>query len=81
MVDVREEDLVYFKNLTFIDLSDNGLNLAWLQNLDGLEECDMQYNQMTQIKLKENAFSRMRALHLSYNKIPPASLQEFGHLK
>jgi hypothetical protein len=27
IVDVREEDLVYFKNLTYLDVSDNSLYL------------------------------------------------------
>ena len=53
---MREEDLVYFKNLSFIDLSDNHLNLAWIQNFEGLQELDMQYNQMTAIQLRQNAF-------------------------
>jgi len=44
IIDVREEDLVYFKNLSFIDLSDNHLNLGWIQNFGGLQELDMQYN-------------------------------------
>jgi hypothetical protein len=44
IIDVREEDLVYFKNLSFIDLSDNHLNLGWIQNFEGLQELDMQYN-------------------------------------
>jgi Leucine-rich repeat (LRR) protein len=49
IIDVREEDLVYFKNLSYIDLSDNHLNLGWLQNFEGLQELDMQYNQMSTI--------------------------------
>ena len=56
IIDVREEDLVYFKNLSFIDLSDNHLNLAWIQNFEGLQELDMQYNQMTAFQLRENSF-------------------------
>ena len=42
--DVRMEDLVYFKNLKAIDLSDNQLQLDWLRNLENCEEIDLQYN-------------------------------------
>ena len=77
IIDVREEDLVYFKNLTYIDLSDNSLNMAWVQNLEGLEELDMQYNQMQNIKLKASSFLNLKALHLSYNRVPPACIEEF----
>lgn len=30
IIDVKQEDLVYFKNLDFIDLSDNNCNLHLL---------------------------------------------------
>jgi len=41
IVDVREEDLVYFKNLQYIDLSENHVNLHQLVNLVSLEELDL----------------------------------------
>lgn len=41
IVDVREEDLVYFKNLNFLDVSDNSIYLEQLVNLINLEELDM----------------------------------------
>lgn len=46
IIDVREEDLVYFRNLTHADFSDNSLNLAWLVNLEGVSEMDLQNNNM-----------------------------------
>ncbi len=49
-VDVRMEDLLYFKNLTSIDLSDNKISLEWLRNLENIEEIDLQYNSLTSIK-------------------------------
>ena len=48
--DVRMEDLLYFKNLTSIDLSDNKISLEWLRNLENIEEIDLQYNSLTSIK-------------------------------
>ncbi len=44
ITDVRDEDLAYFKNLVFLDLSDNRVNLEWLKNLEAIEEIDLQYN-------------------------------------
>jgi Leucine-rich repeat (LRR) protein len=44
------EDLLYFKNLTSIDLSDNKISLEWLRNLENIEEIDLQYNSLTSIK-------------------------------
>ena len=44
IVDVREEDLLYFPNLTHLDLSDNRIALSQLLNLVSLEELDVQYN-------------------------------------
>ena len=41
IVDVREEDLVYFKNLIYLDASDNSIYLEQLMNLSNLEELDL----------------------------------------
>jgi hypothetical protein len=51
IVDVREEDLVYFKNLVFLDVSDNSVYLEQLMNLVSLEELDLQYNNLDHIEL------------------------------
>ena len=42
--DVTEEDLEFFKNLTFLDISDNRVQLHQLANLVSLQELDLQYN-------------------------------------
>ena len=46
IVDVKEEDLAYFTNLTHLDVSDNQILMSQLLNLVSLEELDMQYNNM-----------------------------------
>ncbi len=51
IVDVREEDLIYFKNLNFLDVSDNAIYMEALMNLVNLEELDMQYNNLDHIEL------------------------------
>ena len=42
--DVTEEDLEFFKNLTYLDISDNRVQMHQLMNLVSLQEIDMQYN-------------------------------------
>ena len=51
IVDVREEDLIYFKNLTFPDVSDNSIYLEQLANLINIEELDIQYNNLDHLEL------------------------------
>lgn len=42
IVDVREEDLMYFKqNLKFLDISDNHISIEQVVNLASLEELDL----------------------------------------
>ena len=52
IVDVREEDLIYFKqSLKYLDVSDNNLRMEQLLNLQALEELDMQYNNIDGLDL------------------------------
>ena len=77
---MRIEDLVYFKNLVSVDLSDNQIQLEWLRNLENIEEIDLQYNSLQGLDLEEGIFPRLKYLHLSYNKVPPAHIQQLGFL-
>jgi len=74
IVDVREEDLVYFKNLIFLDISDNQIFIEQLLNLVNIEELDMQYNNLDHLELQPQAFPLLQVLRLSYNKIPPSHI-------
>jgi len=56
IIDVREEDLIYFKNLIFLDISDNQVYLEQLQNLSNLEELDLQYNNLDHLEVSPTAF-------------------------
>lgn len=49
IIDVKEEDLVYFTNLTHLDISDNNVLLSQLLNLVSLEDLDIQYNNLNQL--------------------------------
>ena len=76
--DVTEEDLEFFKNLTYLDISDNRVQLHQLMNLVALQELDLQYNSIDQLQLVDGCFPNIQTLHLSYNQIPPGHLQDLG---
>jgi Leucine-rich repeat (LRR) protein len=57
--EVREEDLMYFPNLTHLDISDNNVKLSQLLNLINLEELDIQYNNINNIQLNEGSFPKL----------------------
>ena len=44
IVDVKEEDMLAFSNLSYLDLSDNNVKLHQLANLLNLRELDLSYN-------------------------------------
>lgn len=46
IVDVKEDELFSFTNLTHLDLSDNQVQLNQLANLLGLQDLDLQYNNL-----------------------------------
>lgn len=46
IVDVIEEDLCYFQNLTTLDLSDNKVRVEQLRNLRYLCDLNLQFNQI-----------------------------------
>jgi len=58
IVDVIEEDLCYFQNLTTLDLADNKVRLEQLKNLKFLQDLNLQFNSISQIPvLNEHDFS------------------------
>ena len=79
--EVQEEDLEFFKNLTYLDLSDNQVKMHSLANLSALEELDLQYNQIDSLSLSDEMFPELHTLHLSYNRIPKDHLFSLGNLK
>ena len=69
IVDVIEEDLCYFQNLTHLDLADNKVRLEQLRNLKFLQELNLQFNSITMIPpLSDKDFTNLEVLNLSYNK-------------
>lgn len=49
--DVTEEDLNFFENLTYLDISDNNVQMHQLMSLTALQELDLQYNSLNQLQL------------------------------
>ena len=74
IIDVREEDLVYFKNLISLDISDNSVTVEQLVNLASLQTLDLQYNNLDHIEIPPGSFEKLEELSLSYNKIPPSHI-------
>jgi len=51
--------LLYFPNLTHLDVSDNHIQLGQLLNLVNLEELDLQYNNVEHLQLNPGCFPKM----------------------
>lgn len=81
ILEVVEEDLNYFQNLTFLDVSDNRVRVEQLANLTNLVELFIQFNQIDSLRVVEGMFPQLERLHLSYNNIPANNLACLGHLK
>lgn len=82
IMEVIEEDLCYFQNLSSIDLADNHIRLEQLKNLKQLNEVNLQYNYIRVIPtLLPNEFERLEVLNLSYNAITPASIRSLYTIK
>lgn len=81
-MEVIEEDLCYFQNLSSIDLSDNHIRLEQLRNLKSLTEINLQYNYIRIIPaLGSEDFEKLESINLSYNSITPASIRSLYTLK
>ena len=82
IMEVIEEDLCYFQNLSYIDLSDNHVKLEQLRNLKSLTDINLQYNYIRVIPaLSNDDFERVETLNLSFNSLTPASIRSLYTLK
>lgn len=76
IVDVIEEDLCYFQNLSTVDLSDNRVRLEQLRNLKCLAEVNLQFNSITSIpQLSPKDFASLEVLNLAFNQISQDSIR------
>ena len=81
-MDVIEEDLCYFQNLTTLDLADNKVRMEQLRNLKYLQDLNLQFNSITQIPtLGDKDFMALESLNLSYNKLNFESIRNIYQCK
>ena len=81
IVEVVEEDLCYFQNLTYLDLSDNRVKIEQLSNLTNLAELNLQFNSLASLLINEDMFPQLEKLHLSFNHIPVSHIANLRHLR
>ena len=74
---VVEEDLSFFSNLLFLDVSENSLALSYFGGLSGLLELRMACNNISCIN-NLYGFDNLRTLDLSYNSLSEESVAALG---
>lgn len=84
MIDVVENDMVYFENLSRLDLSENSIrDIRKLTALKALNKLELQNNGIEDINFTEaDPLELLQELDLSYNKIHSPTLENlFMHQK
>ncbi|OWZ16057.1 hypothetical protein PHMEG_00010201 [Phytophthora megakarya] len=79
ITDVVAEDLLFFTNLTRLDMSDNEAPLDPFGCLPALVELDFQCNALEEITLS-NGFQNLEVLNLSFNCLGSKDLEELSNL-
>jgi len=80
IVDVENEDLLFFPNLTYLNVSENRIRLEQLANLRGLRELYMQYNFIRVVQIVPGMFPLLEVLNLGFNSIPAGHILQFAQL-
>ena len=78
---VQYEDLRFFENLEYLDVSDNQLDVFDFAKLPKLKDLRMTYNHIHQITLNQNidfnnCYVNLLSLDLSFNRISPEYISE-----
>eukprot|EP00644_Phytophthora_capsici_P006184 jgi/Phyca11/117074/e_gw1.32.215.1 len=79
IIDVVAEDLLFFTNLTRLDMSDNEAPLEPFGCLPALVELDFQCNALEEVVLS-NGFQNLEVLNLSFNCLGSKDLEELSNL-
>ncbi|KAL3674482.1 hypothetical protein V7S43_000430 [Phytophthora oleae] len=79
IMDVVGEDLLFFTNLTRLDMSDNEAPLEPFGCLPALVELDFQCNALEEVALS-NGFQNLEVLNLSFNCLGSKDLEELSNL-
>jgi Leucine-rich repeat (LRR) protein len=82
LMNVVEEDLVFFSNLLYLDLSENSVSLEHFKNLPNLMELRLSCNFIRDIMLIDidPCFNNLLSLDLSYNNITRGSIESLVKL-
>ncbi|EGZ30611.1 hypothetical protein PHYSODRAFT_310464 [Phytophthora sojae] len=79
ITDVVAEDLLFFTNLTRLDMSDNEAPLGPFGCLPALVELDFQCNALEEVSLN-NGFQNLEVLNLAFNCLGSKDLEELSNL-
>jgi Leucine-rich repeat (LRR) protein len=80
IVEVEEGDLLFFPNLTYLNISENRIRLEQLVNLKSLRELYIQYNFIKALQLEPGSFMLMEILSLGFNSVPAGHILQLAQL-
>lgn len=80
IVEVEDGDLLFFQNLTYLNISENRVRLEQLANLKSLRELHVQYNFIKGIQLEPGMFQTLEVLSLGFNSVPAGHIPQLAQL-
>jgi hypothetical protein len=80
IVEVEEGDLLFFQNLTYLNLSENRVRMEQLVNLKALRELHLQYNFIKSLQIEPGMFPGLEVLSLGFNAVPAGHLLQLAQL-
>lgn len=80
IVEVEEGDLLFFQNLTYLNLSENRIRLEQLVNLKALRELYIQYNFIKGLQVEPGSFTFLEVLSLGFNSVPAGHILQLAQL-
>lgn len=80
IVDVEQEDLLFFPNLAYLNISENRVRFEQLANLKGLRELCLQYNFIRALRIAPGTFPLLEVLNLGFNSIPAGHILQLSQL-
>lgn len=80
IVEVEEGDLLFFQNLTYLNISENHVRLEQLANLKTLRELHIQYNFIKSLQIEPKTFQFLEVLSLGFNSVPAGHLLQLSEI-
>ncbi|CAD5113791.1 DgyrCDS2958 [Dimorphilus gyrociliatus] len=81
LTDVKEDDLVLFDNVIYVNAADNVLQLESLKNFSMMRELELSLNGLRNIKISPENFNELRVLDVSYNNLSRDDILYLGVLR